>query len=269
MTDQDTSSQDLEPGVHDQPGEDQSQVQQGQQQNLSGTMVIETDFQMQLINDMIQVMMQQLMQQGRLVMDKETMPKKHVFRKQGKGSPKSSKEKPKKLITFSIPESSSEVMIYENAVRNDMGKRTSSSSDDQIDTSDKLIEPPNEQVNEQINQLSQFLNVTAQRTLDHEIDTGSQDEPQPSTSGQGQITPQDRALELIKEAEMSKARIMDLRGKQNQSNMNLNSDLLHSVVVDEKYKVVASHVDRSTRKKVEMGEYVDFAKLIPTDKSNT
>ena len=42
--------------------------------------------------------------------------------------------------------------------------------------------------------------------------------------------------------------------------------LVHSMIVDEDYLVVAAHVDAATKQKIEVGEYVDFAKLLPKDK---
>ena len=66
----------------------------------------------------------------------------------------------------------------------------------------------------------------------------------------------------IREAEKSKARIFELPGK----SLNFDKSFLHSIMVDEKYKMVASHVDPATRRKIENFKYVDLAKLLPRDK---
>ena len=47
---------------------------------------------------------------------------------------------------------------------------------------------------------------------------------------------------------------------------NMNSNFIHSAMVDETYMSVASHLEEVLIKKIENGEYVDFAKLIPKDK---
>ena len=40
-------------------------------------------------------------------------------------------------------------------------------------------------------------------------------------------------------------------------------ELFHSVMIDEDYLIVRTHVDDTTRRKIIQGEYVDFSKLIP------
>ena len=42
--------------------------------------------------------------------------------------------------------------------------------------------------------------------------------------------------------------------------------MLHSVLVDERYTLVGANVDGSMRKKIQDGEYIDFARLVPRDK---
>ena len=82
-------------------------------------------------------------------------------------------------------------------------------------------------------------------------------------------TPQQQARRhaetLIKEAEASKARILDVPGKQPQ--ISLDFQFIHSALVDSDYQLVAAHVDATTRRKIENCEYVDFAKLIPRHRS--
>ena len=255
----------IEDGTTDQDGWKYSQSSQRSIEcNHTGEhnvqVVMNEEEKTKLINDTIQATMEQLMQQGRLVMEKETQPKVSYFSKGAKTNGG------KDTVSSTIPISSqlthdnrSEVTIYDNAVRNEIGKRTSSSSEEAIDTSDDLIALPTELENNQVAHLINLLHVSGRQGNNDSVD----DQPQPSTSGEMQghqpPTAQERASELIKEAELSKVRMLDLLGKHDQKQFNNPStELLHSVVVDENNKVVASHVDRITRNKIEKGEYVDF-----------
>ena len=65
---------------------------------------------------------------------------------------------------------------------------------------------------------------------------------------------------LIREAEASKARIMEVSGK---SQVMLDFQFIHSALVDSDYQLVAAHVDPATKKKIENCEYVDFTKFAP------
>ena len=57
---------------------------------------------------------------------------------------------------------------------------------------------------------------------------------------------------------------------QSQVNSNVVVDLenrfVHSAMVDEDYLVVAGYVDENTARKIKLGEYVDFSKLLPRDR---
>ena len=55
-------------------------------------------------------------------------------------------------------------------------------------------------------------------------------------------------------------------GKANMYAVKGNNELFHSVVVEEDYGILASHVDELTKRKIVNGEFVDFAKLIPNDR---
>ena len=67
-----------------------------------------------------------------------------------------------------------------------------------------------------------------------------------------------RAEDMIREAEAAKVQIMDIQGKH-----NFNNQYMHSVLVDESFMMVAAHIDDSLKKRIEEGEYVDFARLLP------
>ena len=48
--------------------------------------------------------------------------------------------------------------------------------------------------------------------------------------------------------------------------IDLGKNFVHSVMVDEDYLVLTAHVDELTKSKIERGEYVDLAKLLPKDR---
>ena len=85
-----------------------------------------------------------------------------------------------------------------------------------------------------------------------------------------------RAGELIRDAELSKARIYDVKGRSlpitvensglTPENVKEFNVTYHSTLLDEDYLLVGSYVDDVTRRKIGNGEYVDFAKLMPKDK---
>ena len=80
---------------------------------------------------------------------------------------------------------------------------------------------------------------------------------------------------MIRQAEANKAKMLEVPGthdnQYSRENVvrNLNqdrTDLLHSVIVDDQYALVSTHIDEATRAKIIDGQYVDFSKLIPQDK---
>ena len=87
--------------------------------------------------------------------------------------------------------------------------------------------------------------------------------PVDATPQRGDRLPQAQLLmskadQIIRDAEAAKARIFEVQGN--------NSHL--SAILDENYLAIGSHVEESLRKKIGVGEYVDFAKLMPKDKVN-
>ena len=76
---------------------------------------------------------------------------------------------------------------------------------------------------------------------------------------------QEQADRLVREAEHSKARMLDIPGTDDNVIAN-NRALLHSVIIDEGYLQVAAHVDDSLHMKIQNFEYVDFVKLLPQEK---
>ena len=86
------------------------------------------------------------------------------------------------------------------------------------------------------------------------------------TSPERQMTPQQRAEQMIKDAENAKARIMNTPGNSHCKPIDINREFVHSVMVDESYSVIAAHIDEATYDKIIQCKYMDFAKLIPKDK---
>ena len=187
----------------------------------------------------------------------------------------------------------SKITIYKNAVKDDRNKinRGSSSSEDWVDTSDENINEDNVPV---MDQLSEFKDLRAydmneeyqqaDPITEHQINDfiadqrwGSEENVEPSTSGWKQPrdqsqhrqqiqTADDCVNELIREAEAAKAKIYNpgkvMRGQQ----IDLSRSFVHSAMVDENYLIVAAHVDEHTQVKIEKGQYVDLARLIPRDR---
>ena len=91
-----------------------------------------------------------------------------------------------------------------------------------------------------------------------------------------------RVQQIIQEAEALRARMLDTQGI-NISNLNrrednlqldhlnlgFNDQMVHSVVVDQNYFMVAAHVDDTTHRRIVNGEYIDFARLLPCDHLNS
>ena len=95
---------------------------------------------------------------------------------------------------------------------------------------------------------------------------------------QQKLSPEEKAEKIIREAEMSRARIHETPGKLKQllgADVNIlphldpNNDFMHLAMVDETYQQVASHVDLGTQAKIIEGKYVDLTKLVPKDRVMT
>lgn len=80
------------------------------------------------------------------------------------------------------------------------------------------------------------------------------------------LTPEQFAAKKVTENEKSKARAYEVPGEHSNIQVLFNQDMIHSMLVDEKYMSVASHLDSSTKKKIEDGQYIDFAKLVAKDR---
>ena len=107
---------------------------------------------------------------------------------------------------------------------------------------------------------------------------------------QGQQVLEQNVSRLIREAEMSKGRVLDPQGNGNWSNPQqplcegvnvtnqLNAEpndqfvlfgpnqLMRMAIMDEDYLIVAAHVEESVEKRIRNCEYVDFVRLLPRDR---
>ena len=159
--------------------------------------------------------------------------------------------------TTGLESSKSEETIYENAIKAIKQKRQSSSSEEDIDadSSSELLE---------INQIirSFAANIKANEN-DEQVG-----EPSPLTSkdpAELDISAEDKANKLIRDAEAAKGKIFGSTGKKFFNTENARN-MIHSVLVDKEYTSVGSHVDEAIMVKIRKGEYVDFAKLLPKDR---
>ena len=58
--------------------------------------------------------------------------------------------------------------------------------------------------------------------------------------------------------------MLELPGKNKiKDNFKFDRSFLHLMMVDEKYNMVASHLDTTMRKRIQNFEYVDLARLLP------
>ena len=179
--------------------------------------------------------------------------------------------------------------IYESAVP----KRNSSSSDDDlVNTSDEVdnyVLHENMDCDDVVDARGYAGRIPTMDRRNDRFHFNRRDDdrdPQPSTSrgGRGrEITPEEKAQRMIREAEVAKARIYSNSGKVNlpidqMVNNNTNQrnvprfhdrweDLPHlAACVDERYVVVSAHLDEGTMERIGRGEYIDFAKLLPKDR---
>lgn len=171
-------------------------------------------------------------------------------------------------------ETESVVTIYKNAVRpsevDSNEKRQSSSSEEQMDTSDE-IEKHLDGMNMEAESQGQFkvnhfiVDQQGSQGRDRSRDRSMTPEQPQSSSMQHGGTRLMRAKEMVRDAEVSKARIYDVPDKENDLSSH-NRVVYHSSLLDEDYLLVGNYLDDNTRHKIGNAEYVDFAKLVPKDR---
>ena len=190
-----------------------------------------------------------------------------------------SNEKVSEQVT--LGEATSETTIYKNVLQKEVPARHSyidsgddevtfktptkaqfqtmqnnSSSDEQVDTSDELLE-----INMDFNE--KFISDCAKEAA------ASRKESQLQEKEPG---PNERANEILRQAEVSKALLLPTPGnilqqidKSVQPGIQAwgMSAMQHSSLVDEQYTVIGLHVDPGLQDKIKKLEYVDFARLLP------
>ena len=188
-----------------------------------------------------------------------------------------------------------------------MGKRGSSSSEDEwiinssdeVNNSDETMDEdcangnvpkarPDVDTHEDNgvleNKIEQFISEQRRRS---ETDQNG-DDAQLSTSGwhderrsrprdnedqRRRPTHNERAEEVVHEAEAARARIFDIQGKKADitylndkfGKLDETTNFMHLAMVDENYLLVAAHLEEGLQKRIIRGEYIDFGKLLPRD----
>ena len=81
---------------------------------------------------------------------------------------------------------------------------------------------------------------------------------------------EERAARMIRDAEAAKQQILEVPGKDfltpHIDKEQVRGSYVNSILADEDYQVVASHVDESIKQRIVNNEYVNFSQLIPHDK---
>ena len=187
----------------------------------------------------------------------QTTPKKSKAKSGNKGANSESKR------GKTMNNSESETTIYQRAVKekgnssirdhaksnkvDNWHRKTSSSSDEFIDTSDELILDPEDEIN-----LSRHF------IADCNVSKKGSPEPGTSKDTEPELTAEEKADLIIKEAEKSRACMLDLPGR----------SLMHSFFMDEDYHMIDAHIDENLKKKIINLEYVDFSRLLAKDRSD-
>ena len=195
----------------------------------------------------------------------------------------------------------SEVTIYTNAVKNGLAldseisknilkdqepivaihnPLTSSDEDGLIETSDEFGNDAEQMGYNETSQqklISDFITATRNDSAGaHLPSTSKQNRQQnvntrrilPQINHQQELSPKQRGDQLIRDAEVSKARIFDVPGNEIDEfeSTNFTTQFMRSAMMDENFLLVASHVDQMTQEKIVKGEFVDFGRLIPKDR---
>ena len=159
-----------------------------------------------------------------------------------------------------------EIRVDSEITFNETRMRDSTSSEDQINTSDELMDVDiNEQFIAECATQAERKRGTKRPMHEEAEDWNDLRQNKPS-----------RGEEMVKEAEASRARIFGTPGNcvevENQGFINgltLNEGgsppvvQQYSSMVDENYLVIGAHLDGALQNKIMNNEYVDFARLIP------
>ena len=176
--------------------------------------------------------------------------------------------------------SHSETTIYRNAVEPMEVNRKSTSTEDEIDTSDDLINlnrdpllhkpvtSPEKQIDMHPTVISEHRRNEGESRgrYDRDRDRDSRDTMNRGDD-EGIRDAERQADQIIRVAEAAKAKILPLPGKEQDLDVfDLKNQYVHSAMVDKGYQLVAAHVNDNIKTKITKGEFVDFAQLLPRDR---
>ena len=186
---------------------------------------------------------------------------------QGKDQPKLNNNVNRNANIESVDQSRSEETIYRDAVKISKNFGRLSSSADDADSSSEFVD-----MNYMICSITGKGNKNKTGPQDDKLmDFEDPENPQPSTSQRPklrQLSADDRSEDVVRSAEKLKGVIFTTPGKEfsNKFHVDMARDMIHSVLVDEEYTAIGSHLDENIVNKIKRGEYVDFAKLLPRDR---
>ena len=144
-------------------------------------------------------------------------------------------------------------------------KRESSSWDKRVDTSDDMLDIAN--VHDQF--IADCKREAHKRRNSHSIAEFKKDDCQLQDN---QVSAKRKSEDMIWQVETSKARILATPGNYSANYSPFNrynggTAMQHSSLVDENYLVIGGNVDAGLCEKIIKGEYIDFAKLLPQQRS--
>ena len=200
------------------------------------------------------------------------------------------------LIPLPVQESNSEETVYTHAVKlidnnnsddvndkelndRELNKRNSSSLEENLgftpESSPELgVDKMTGRSKQELLMYQKFLDCRLQEERSRKRKFKRKDEDSPSQPGlsrvfeDSQLRMEEKTRQMIRKAEASKAKAMDVSGEHTSSVIKGSPKnlLFHSVIADEDYMVLGSHIDEGTKDKIAAGMYVDFAKLLPRDR---
>ena len=142
------------------------------------------------------------------------------------------------------------VQVIDKEISFHIKKKDSTSSDDQIDTSDELLD---------VDKFIADCQEDARRS--RESHSSRRDDETAHTTIQSQ------ANQVVKEAEASRARMIAMPGKEQMVvDYNIMQYRQQATIVDESYLVIGNQIDESLCRKIINHEYIDFVKLLNRDR---
>ena len=131
-------------------------------------------------------------------------------------------------------------------------KHDSSSSDEQADTSEELIG-----MEDELNDMNEHFIADCEKEAKHRRSSLIE-------MSDPEIDARDKAFDMIKQAEASRARTATTPGRVHDNLMTVDHS---STSVDDNYVVIGAHIEIAIQDKIKRGQYVDFVKLLPKEKT--